>query len=379
MANEFTKWKRFTPIYSNVLPRSSEGGLSAVELLVATLMAVIVVGLSLSLIVQQRSQLLRDRARSESHQNLQTAMEFIGREIQIAGERMEADQQLSAISIIGGDAVNSDQLILRRRLVSEVLPLCQTLSAGATTTTLVVALEDSSNCDLSDLGPDTDGNPDNPNPNGLTDNLDIFRAYRCAQDDTEGCDRTTLPSPFNPNTDAEWVWAYLYDPVEQRGEFFRYIHEDFDKFPNPTRNHIYAAPHTWQYTYTYDASGPAALQPRILLLEEQIFSVVPADEPNNATLQVQVNRQTPLPLVDELASLQVEVEPSSLMEDNGDFNYDRTLKQSVFTHDWQSLQGVMVTLRSRDPDKAEVIQVPEDRRQLSSRFLPRNVLSRPNN
>lgn len=128
MVNQFMKLRLST--------RSSNSGFTLVELLVTTLISTIILGASLSLIVDQRKQFLTDQNRTQTSQNLRAGMDLIGTDIKLTGERLEEDFEQPGVMLIDASHANntsdSDELILQRKLIPEKLGVCADVAAGAT-------------------------------------------------------------------------------------------------------------------------------------------------------------------------------------------------------------------------------------------------------
>ena len=343
-------------------------GFTLLELLVTSTVAAIFVILSLGLFVQQRRQFLTEQARAETNQNLRLGMDLIGSDIRQAGERLESDTELARVSVINGTSGAPDTLVLQRKLTNEILPVCQTITAGTATSTIDIAVTGTpgvSNCAFSD-----------GNANGLTDNLDQWQAYRANQDGTAGAARSTTTSScaVAGGTDRECVYAYIHDPVANRGEFFVYAFENSGTcatITGRTCNRIYRADGgTWQNTYTYTAGSTSATQPRIYILEERRYSLT-ADANTTRTddyiLQMSLNRQNPVLLANRLGNMQIMARTW-----RGDVTgFNAVSGQPVYVNSLRDAQYFKVILTVVSPD----MDVPVANLTLSSQFFPRNALS----
>lgn len=355
------------------LPDSNKG-FTLVELLVTTLIASVVLGLSLSLITDQRKQYVTNQVRSEVNQTLRTAIDLIGTDIQLAGSRLKNDSNLPVVSVINGASGAPDQLILQQKLIGNTLPLCATLSGSTTTITVAKKLPLPPTLPIPTCEAEWSDSP----INNLTDALDAFKNYRCGIDGTPACDaRTAAPTPGN--CIEECPWAYIYDPVYKRGEFFQYGFEAANL--TGTENYIYkGSPGNWQYTYTYNSSN-SANNPIIYLLEERRYSL------NGDELELTINRQGATPLVNKVQNFQVQVSrrtsPTGTplvfgITDSFNPNYTGAPTPS-FTGAtapyWQDIQYLQVDLTAANPADSDAItlkQCANNQCQLSSRFFPRN-------
>ena len=361
MALLFMKQKPSTQILNK--------GFTLIELVVSSLIASVVLLASLGLINQQREAVLRDQVQTEVSQNLRAAIDLIGADIKQAGARLDTKPELPGVSLIQGTAGDPDTLILQRRLLALDLSVCEDVGGNDSTITVAIdAVNNADDCAFGDIGPDTDGDPSTANPDGLTDNLNAFQDFRCAEDGVDGCARTTN---IVGSCDDECVWAYIYDPVSDEGEFFQYSFED-ENPGTPDTNRIYRGNSgAWQYTYE------AANQPRIYLLEEREYSL-----DNDGILVLRINRQSDaslLSLVNRLEDFQVEIEHPALS--TGD-EFNPSLAPQVTApptwDNWQDIEHIQVDFITENPAESDLFEIDEEERRLSSKFFPRNVLSNSN-
>lgn len=370
MVKQFMKLKQFI--------RDSNEGFTLIELLVTLVIASIVLGLSLSLIVQQRKLFVEDKARTQVNQNLRVVADLVGADIKQAGERLVGNTQLPVVKVIDGGAgapKPPDQLILQRKVIDQILPVCQTITAGTSQSTIDVSVKGATgDCTFSDGNIDT-----------WPDNLEQWQDSRCSKDNNNVCNRTanvandTCVEQAESATDRECLWAYIYDPVNNRGEFFLYAFEAPRDTPDTTNNRhrIYRAPsataskNTWLNTYTYNAAAPAS-NPLLYILEERSYSLV--NNPNLAgdkILRLVLNRQTttPITLVNQLSNFQVQVvtpgSPNDVVLE--EFNPTNTI-----TNNWQQIKSIDVTFKPNLPPGS----IQKSDLELSAKFFPRNAGSR---
>jgi prepilin-type N-terminal cleavage/methylation domain-containing protein len=352
--------------------QNSSSGFTLIELLVATLVSSAILTASLALINQQRRQVLGTQAQTQVKQNLRAAMDLIGADAKLAGERLEnpADyQELPVISIDSNGAVvagvQTDALTMQRKLIPDVLTVCADIAVGDRN----VRVSDNpgaGNCLFSD-----------GNGNSLTDTLDAFQAYRCSQDGVNACARTVNLAALAA-CDNECVWAYIHDPVENRGEFFRYVFEEADNVAAPTLNRIHVRPTgaggNWQFSYA------TANAPKIYILEEKQFSLT-----NTGVLQLSINRQAATNLVNQLDDFQVRAlvdgDNNPATASTWQTSFNPTLPPATV---WQRIDRIQVSLQACDPsltvcDAFGSSQAPVSlaKRQLTADFFPRNAISRP--
>ncbi len=346
MVNQFMKLRLST--------RSSNKGFTLVELLVTTLISSIILGASLSLIVDQRKQFVTDQNRTQASQNLRTGMDLVGTDVKLAGERLEEDFEQPAVVLIdeshSNNTSDADELVVQRKLIPEKLGVCADVAAGASSITVSIA----SGSDLC-----TFSSNETPTADEYTDLLNIFRDYRCEEDGTAGCARTTAPGAGN--CDDECTWAYIYNPNTNSGEFFQYAFEDVDS-TDPELNRIYLGGSS-----TLASNYPAADNPEIYLLEEREYRL------NGEVLELVINRQNsePLRLINEVQDFEVTVQASGAS--NSSFNPDGVPTTAL---NWRDIEHIEVELKTNNPATSDLIELSEDKRTLSSKFFPRNIISK---
>lgn len=409
-------------------------GFTLLELIVAAAVSLTVLGVSLGMVTEMRRWMLGDRTRITANDNLRQVSDFIGQDIKQAGERLESSNQLPGISIIPGASGAPSTLVIQRQLLNETLPVCQTITKDTSTTAMDISVRNGtvgstnygtavSNCTYSYTAP-AGGEPSTPTTLATlrpTANLRSWRTYRCTQTGPAASNT----DPCTTSTNSATAWAYIYDPVNKRGEFFQYSGETYGNcvstgFATPpttrTCQKIQHVAKTWNNTYTYSPTGSAASQPQIYLLEERRYDAIA--DPNIANsyiLQLTVNRQTPLRITNNLSNFQVWAKvptsytstpyttptnwgcaasgsgatapnpTSSTQWYCSAFNVDRTNTYTdpndsrQYINDWQDLQGVRITLTGINPN-AQLLQVDtantNNTLKLSSEFFPRNVLSK---
>ena len=313
-------------------------GFTLLELMISIVAGAFVTAGFLGFVVQERQDFLDNESRIEANQNLSTVMDLIGADIRQAGERI-SDNSLNPIDIINGSNDSADELVLRRQLLADVLPVCETISGSQSTIDVSVNSGPTiANC----LFSDGDGN-------GVTDNLDVWQNYRV----NEG--GSTL--------------AYIFDPTSGQGEFFLYITEDSGNCSSPdfvgeTCSRIHRGDGgSWQNTYLYDSSLSPSLQPRIYLLEEKVYRL--ADDPatpnsGDSILELSINQETPLKVANRLNDLQIQVRESNQWRD-------------ILTVNWKQIESIRVNLIAANKSQSDTSQ---PYKSFSSEYFPRNILSR---
>ncbi|MCG9893767.1 MAG: hypothetical protein MH252_22175 [Thermosynechococcaceae cyanobacterium MS004] len=398
-------------------------GFTLLELIVASGVSLTILGIALGMLSEQRRWMLSDRTRAVANDNLRLVSDLIGQDIRQAGERLESDGLLPSISIIpGANTTDPSTLVLQRKLLSETLPVCQNIVAGATgTTTIDVSVITGSpitNCNYSYSMP-SGGEPSTAlNTLRPTDNLRSWRTFRCTQDSSSANAGT---DPCTTTTSGATSWAYIHDPVNNRGEFFQYSAEEqgscsSSTLTSRTCQKIRRVGSSWTYSYTYDPLGTASAQPRLYLLEERRYSLA-ADTSTSRTddyvLQLSINRQTPRRIANQVRNFKAwaKVPPSYTSAPfnapnnwgcavsgsssnspnpaspnqwycdtfNVNVNNSDPVQRLQSLKDWQELQGIRITLTGINPNE-QALKVDETSSnnllKLSSEFLPRNVISK---
>lgn len=347
MVNQFMKLRQSS--------QSSNKGFTLVELIVTTFIASAVLGLSLQLITDQRKQFLGDQLRSESNQTLRAGMDLIGTDARIAGDYLQSDSELSVISVIDqsspSNSTDGDVLVFQRKMIPDTIRLCASLNGTGTALTVAKGPAEAG------CGTYSDGNS-----NSFNDNVDAFRNHRIEADGIAGPNTASIPSVGSCN--AESVWAYIHDPINNRGEFFKYAFETSSTSGGVTQNQIHRCDaNTWAYSYTYDPAVQAN-NPLIYILEERSYSL------NGDVLTLTENRQTPaLRLTNNVEEFQVNVVTDSATLDS----FNPGLFEAT---DWQSIKYLDVSMEAADTSDSELVTLKQSQRQISSKFFPRNALSR---
>jgi len=364
----------------------SNKGFTLLELLVTLVVASIITGLALKLIVDQRQLFLNDQIRTQTNQNLRASLDLVGADIKQAGERLTTST-LPVIKIINGaTADDPDELVLQRLIIDQILPVCQTVTKNTTQSTIEVAQRGGVGlCNASFSSP-TDI---------LPISLNQWKDSRCVRDGIPGCARTTNINRVTTTNrcaeekdgiDRECLWAYIYDPANNRGEFFLYGFEDPKDTPNTSTNtyRIHRVDGgTWQNTYTY--SNTSATNPILYILEERRYRLV-ANGSDDKVLELTINQQTspnflvdkqtsPIRLVNQLSNFKVQ----ALMQNNitpsprVNFNNPASLPTAPAVDDWKQIKAIeiKVTARNTAPNSTKVSNPTS-----SAKFFPRNISSK---
>ena len=166
--------------------------MTILELLVATSLGMVLMGMTVSATLSNREAFSYDIARTRLNQSLRGAFDLLASEMRQAGERLPPG--FPAVEIVNGTSGESDELILRRNLRDEVLTLCQAITTTSGSDVL--------------LSTTAGGAPPACTYGSQRVNYDAWRAYR----ESQPGDKTV---------------AYIYNFTTRLGEFFDYT-EEFD-------------------------------------------------------------------------------------------------------------------------------------------------------
>ena len=328
-------------------------GFSIIELLVTVLVSTAILSVSLGLIVTQRREYLNQQAATNTSQTLQAGMEMIGNDIRQAGEHVGTGPGLPVLQLIDGGSGAPDQLILQRKLLTQQLNVCNDVSAGSNQITVV----DKSNADC----PFTDGDA-----NGIPDDVQEWQTFRCQQDGTAGC-QATPPSNCQQagGPDQECSWAYIYDPINNRGEFFIYAGEG----PAPSNPGRYQIKIQGTLSNSYSASGPVETRPQLYLMEQRQYSLSAPNAVGDRRLQLQLRdaqQNVNYDLVSGIRDFQVQAQIPGGQVDNLNLS-------GAATVDWRTVQAITVNLTAANTGPNATTPL----RTISSQFFPRNSSSSP--
>lgn len=396
---------------SNFFRNRATAGFTLLELTVASGVALTILSLSMGMLNEQRRQLLGDRVRSGVNDNLRISSDMVGTDIKQAGERLESDLELPGVSIIDGGGTAPDRLVLQRQLLTEKMPMCQDITAGTGNRTIDVSvvvpnpnplsLLQITDCPYSYTAPKDNAGIDIAEPSASlialrpTNNLKSLRRYRCEQDttaaaNTDPCTRTTVATTACQQlggTDRECTWAYIHDPVNNRGEFFLYSFEDQGTckltltYPGRTCQRLTRADaRPWQFAYS------ATNRPQVYILEEREYRLTldgnTTQVTNDYILELRVNREVNpgdgiavwKRMVNQLANFQVRGRVAGAWVDS----FIPT--NLAVRPDWTTLQAVQITFNAinPNPNQWQLSATEQGKLSLTSQFLPRNVASQSN-
>ncbi len=306
--------------------RSSTSGLTLIELLIALGISSLIIGLVLPLLLGHQRLVKVDQARTSVYQNLRSAMELVGTDVRIAGERLEqrGGPNIFPIEIIAGEEGEPDELILRRNLLDYTLPVCDNINAGSSENNINVR-QVGNNPPWNSYG-ECQGHPNQEVPPELL----RWREYR----DNHGGE----------------VRVYIYDPNNQQGEFFVYDHDDQSNIQ------VHRESGSWENDYGVDnnSSSPQNL-PRLYVLEEKRYRL--NTQNNILEMIVNGNEDDKDKIVGGITDFQVR----AIMDDGSE-------QETVSS--WRSLKAIQIYIESVSEVQNETVE-----RNLVSRFFPRNILS----
>lgn len=309
-----------TPACRSRFARGTPRGFTLLELLLATVIGVAMIGVALSLVISNRRVYELDQARTQLNQNLRSAMDVVGIDLRQAGERLTID--FPALAILNGTGSNPDTLIIRRNRVDRVLAVCTAISRG-TASSVVVALPAG-----------TPNRPQGcPDPASVASSLTTWENYRTAHQSQDGS-----------------VQAYIYDAGNQRGEFFAYTGVS-------NGDTLRRSGGSWQENYPAGTS-------RVYILEERRYSLDPATR----LLGLSINGAAPQGVATNITNFQLEALVGSGANRRTYPDFGPTTAQRDIS--WVELAGINVRLSGAITRRNVNLQ-----RTLSAQFLPRNVFS----
>ena len=292
----------------------SPRGFTILELLVTLAVTGFVLAGTLTMVMSSRAIFAKDRGRVAVVRNLRDSLDVLGIDVRQAGERLPAD--FYAIEIVNGASGAPDTLVLRRNLVSEVLPLCGRLQSGVSSTEVQVG---DTTSPPAGCAPVADANAD-----GWPDNIGAWRDWRTAH--------------------AGNVPVYVFNPVGRFGEWMAF---DDD---GTTSEWIGNAGGPWLHTYEITE------QCRLYMLEERRYTL------NNGVLQFVMDQGSGA--AQNVAARLTDFQVRAVLIDG---TIQNTFDGST---PWSNLAAVEVTLSGRATLEGRTVNRSE-----TTRFFPRNILS----
>lgn len=289
----------------------NERGFTLVEMLVASSIGLIMLGIVLSSTLGNRELYSNDLVRTRLNQNLRSALDIVGITAREAGENLVGS--FPTLLFTDGASGAPDSLTLRRNLYSEVLNVCTALTAGTSTATIIFGSSASAvaGCDIT----------------SNVNSFNVWSAYRVAQ--------------------GGQVQAYIYNIGTKQGEWFTYGGE---ANTGAQLSITKAGGGNWTYSYPVGTSV-------VYLLEEWKFQV------NNDYLELIQDNDTSNPL--NVAFGITDFQISAAMNDG-------TTKTAFTSSDnWTNLRTLRITLEGEDTtSKGKTFTS-----SLSSDYFLRNILS----
>jgi len=205
---------------------NSDSGFTIIELLVASSLGLLMLGIVMSTFISSRQMARYDIDRTMVQQNLRGTMDIIGMNIRLAGENLSP--AFPAVELINGAAGAPDELILRRNLRDEILKLCEDINIGTQDPFYFAIPGTTPGCVFSDQ----------------VQNFNTWSNYL-----------STLGS------DAK---GYIYDPATDTGEFF-----PLNEVEMAIDNMYVRAPSAYNWQNSYEVGQTAGY-----ILEEWRFRLV---------------------------------------------------------------------------------------------------------
>lgn len=289
--------------------------MSIIELMVASTLSLVLIGMAVSATVANREAYSHDLARTRLNQNIRGAFDLLSAELRQAGERLPPG--FPAIEIADDVSAASDRLTIRRNLLDEVLTLC-------------VALTTSSGPQVM-LSTSAAGAPPACTYGSQSVNYNAWRTYRLSQP-------------------GQQLNAYIYDFSTQLGEFF-VVSNDSD---NGSSMYIQRQSGSWQNAYSHGNTA-------IYVLREWVFalSTTPGEED---LLVVTQDRDALNPL---RVAFGVRTFRAVARMQTGDL-----LETFGATDGWTNLRSVDITIAGAETYKGRQITT-----SLNTQLFPRNILS----
>lgn len=291
--------------------QSLSRGFTLLEILVASSLGMILLGMALSATLSNRKLYGYDLIRTRLNQNLRSALDIIGSTTREAGENLVA--AFPAIIVEDGASGAPDRLTLRRNLLGEVLTVCSPITAGTTTTSIIIA--------------DSSGTYPGCDYLGNKSNYNAWAAYRSEQGGSTS--------------------AYVFNTTDKTGEFIEFSGES-DSGSNLQIQH---ASQNW--SYSYDPASAA-----LYAIEEWVFEV----QGDYLQLTIDGDTSNPLNVAYGITDFQVLVH----MQDGSNL--------SAFSEvdDWTNIRSVEITIVGADRVAHNNQNIESE---LKAKYFLRNILS----
>jgi Tfp pilus assembly protein PilW len=323
--------------------RRKDSGFTITEVMVAGLMSTLILGGSMELSNSLRKMVVQDQTRIQMNQNLRTSLDLIGQDVRQAGERLSSTDQ--AVQVINGSGSDPDTLTLSSDTGGlPKLPLCAPINSGSSRDNVDVA--------------------DNLSPNSPNYRTACDKANRDSNDSGNWPDDLEQWKDYRVNNGSV-VYAYIYDPTTNVGEFFTYDDED----SSGTKLHR-ANGTAWANNYTTNAYVVLGYQRKTYRLVNNPSRV--GDRFLELTINDATNNGVTKKLANRLADFQVQAWMPN--DTTAKTNFPSvTSGGTTTTYSWQGLENLEVKLKSTTPSSNSGISTSN--LTTTGKFLPRNTLS----
>ena len=326
--------------------KTSSLGLTLVEVIIAAAVSSLILGVSYTLTLSNKSLLDTNQARTETNQNIRGVLDIITDDVRIAGERMAGSPPVLMPIEINADG----DLILRRNLNDSVMSLCfGNLTAGSTT------------MDISERVGE-EGRAVNCAHTTVFPAQQAWQRYRLANGGS--------------------VPVYLYQPdlnnpfgASGSGEFLTYIAENLPSNANNTTNDVpdnndreitFSTPTQNAYgtgrinnggNWRHQIPNFTGTLPSAYILEEHRYSLS-----NTGTLELFVNGSaTPQPIADNVTGFTVQ----AITQQNG--GAEQIVSPFNIPNQWTNLKAIEITISKESRNGSRTSE-----REVSARVYPRN-------
>ena len=314
MTGNTTRSKRF-------LQTSRTKGFTLLELLVSVAVGGLVLSMAFSITISNRRLLTNDEMRTSLNQNLRSGADIVGADVRVTGQRLKG----SPPPFMPVEIANN-VLTLRRNLSDIVMTLCETNLSGGGDNEINVSYQNA------------------PTHAGCQHDVSKRDAWESIRTNAEQGGK---------------VKAYIRN-ISGSGEFFTYIGSDLSTSGmRGFRLLREPEPDGWANAYTAtpdDAGKDPTLEPSIYLLEEHRYAL------DSDVLKLYRNGDNVgVGIINDVAAFRV----SAVMDDGSTVT---TLSNPA---DWQRIRAIEVIIVGRTTVGGRTVE-----RTLTSRFFPRNILSK---
>jgi type IV pilus assembly protein PilW len=289
--------------------------MTILELLVAAVVGLLLVAMTMGATIANQNIYQLDLSRTRLNQNIRGAVELIGVDIRQAGERLPSG--FPAIEIVNGASGASDELVLRRNVLDEVLTVCEDIAAGSSDGRIFLTSSSAGASPACVYG-------------GQTANYTAWNTFR-----TEKGGSTTV---------------YIYNLAANVGEFVEFTSE------TDSGATMYIEQTSGAFVNAYTANNSA-----VYALEEWRYRL-DSFSANADILQVVQNNDTanPMNVVFGLSDFQVQ----AILQDGS------SLDTFTAADDWSDLEAIQIIVSGTEQTGKQPVTST-----LTSRFFPRNILS----